>query len=184
MLVVVYERGGRSLADGNRSGLFRGRGRLVETRRRCAASRRVGFRRPDAGTPVGCDKGGGRRCGAPDVSRNDRHGRNSRTSAGRNAQCADRGRSGFYDSFGVSAYAYSGDWNEQCKPNLMYNVRVSRNAVSNRWVPDGRRYFWPKTKSGFGSSHMRPTVFRRVQDSCRRPMTEVFRKFATGFPLT
>ena len=52
----------------------------------------------------------------------------------------------FYDSFGVSAYAYSGDWNEQCKPNLMYNVRVSRNAVSNRWVPDGRRYFWPKNK--------------------------------------
>lgn len=52
----------------------------------------------------------------------------------------------FYDSFGVSAYAYSGEWNEQCKPNLMYNVRVSRNAASDRWVPDGRRYFWPKNK--------------------------------------
>ena len=52
----------------------------------------------------------------------------------------------FYDSFGVSAYAYSGEWNEQCKPNLMYNVRVSRNAATDRWVPDGRRYFWPKNK--------------------------------------
>ena len=88
----------------------------------------------------------------------------------------------FYDSFGVSAYAYSGDWNEQCKPNLMYNVRVSRNAVSNRWVPDGRRYFWPKNKEWVRFFAYAP--FRRVQDSCRRPMTEVFRKFATGFPLT
>lgn len=52
----------------------------------------------------------------------------------------------FYDSFGVSAYAYSGGWSEQCRPNLMYNVRVSRNAASDRWVPDGRRYFWPKNK--------------------------------------
>lgn len=45
-----------------------------------------------------------------------------------------------YETFGVSAYSYTGDWNGTELPNYMYDVSVGR--IGNSWVPSSGDY-WP-----------------------------------------
>lgn len=45
-----------------------------------------------------------------------------------------------YDAFGISAYAYTGNWNNTQKPNYMYDVPVSKTG--NSWLPVSTHY-WP-----------------------------------------
>lgn len=45
-----------------------------------------------------------------------------------------------YDAFGISAYAYTGNWNNTQKPNYMYDVPVSKTGSS--WLPVSTHY-WP-----------------------------------------
>lgn len=45
-----------------------------------------------------------------------------------------------YDAFGISAYAYTGSWNNTQKPNYMYDVTVSKTGSS--WLPASTHY-WP-----------------------------------------
>lgn len=46
-----------------------------------------------------------------------------------------------YDTFGVSGYLYTGNWNSaSCMPDFMYDVAVRQ--TSDVWTPDGT-YFWP-----------------------------------------
>ena len=45
-----------------------------------------------------------------------------------------------YDAFGVSAYAYAGDWDGMQTPNYMYDVSVGKTG--NVWAPSSAHY-WP-----------------------------------------
>lgn len=45
-----------------------------------------------------------------------------------------------YATFGVSAYAYTGSWNENRHPNFMYDIPVTRSGDS--WAPSSD-YYWP-----------------------------------------
>lgn len=45
-----------------------------------------------------------------------------------------------YTSFGVSAFAYTGEWDGSQTPNYMYNVSVSQSG--GLWQPSST-YFWP-----------------------------------------
>lgn len=49
-----------------------------------------------------------------------------------------------YQYFSVTAFSYSGSWNEGLTPNLMYNARVSEKDPEAGWFPDDRNYYWPK----------------------------------------
>lgn len=50
------------------------------------------------------------------------------------------GTDNFYDTFGVSAYAYTGDWSDDCTPNYMYDVAV---APSGKVWASANTYYWP-----------------------------------------
>ena len=45
-----------------------------------------------------------------------------------------------YGAFGVTAYVYTGSWNESLTPDFMYNVKVGQSGSG--WAPDGF-YLWP-----------------------------------------
>ena len=45
-----------------------------------------------------------------------------------------------YETFGVSAYSYTGDWNGTQTPNYMYDILVSKTG--NSWMPSSGDY-WP-----------------------------------------
>ena len=45
-----------------------------------------------------------------------------------------------YETFGVSAYSYTGDWNGTQTPNYMYDILVSKTR--NSWMPSSGDY-WP-----------------------------------------
>ena len=47
-----------------------------------------------------------------------------------------------YGAFGVTAFAWSGEWSDALVPNYMYNVRV--NKSEGAWLPE-ERPFWPAT---------------------------------------
>lgn len=50
------------------------------------------------------------------------------------------GTDNFYGTFGVSAYAYTGDWSDDCTPNYMYDVAV---APSGKLWASANTYYWP-----------------------------------------
>lgn len=50
------------------------------------------------------------------------------------------GTDNFYGTFGVSAYAYTGDWSDDCTPNYMYDVAV---APSGKPWASANTYYWP-----------------------------------------
>lgn len=50
------------------------------------------------------------------------------------------GTDNFYGTFGVSAYAYTGDWSDDCTPNYMYDVAV---APSGKVWASANTYYWP-----------------------------------------
>lgn len=50
------------------------------------------------------------------------------------------GTDNFYGTFGVSAYAYTGDWSDDCTPNYMYDVAV---APSGKLWTSADTYYWP-----------------------------------------
>lgn len=50
------------------------------------------------------------------------------------------GADNFYGTFGVSAYAYTGDWSDDCTPNYMYDVAV---APSGKLWASANTYYWP-----------------------------------------
>lgn len=45
-----------------------------------------------------------------------------------------------YETFGVSAYSYTGEWNGTQTPNYMYDVLVSK--IGDSWMPSSSNY-WP-----------------------------------------
>lgn len=50
------------------------------------------------------------------------------------------GTDNFYGTFGMSAYAYTGDWSDDCTPNYMYDVAV---APSGKLWASANTYYWP-----------------------------------------
>ena len=46
-----------------------------------------------------------------------------------------------YDSFGVSAYSYTGSWSESSPPNYFYNATASKSASGDYALAS--TYYWP-----------------------------------------
>lgn len=51
-----------------------------------------------------------------------------------------RNRDNMYDTFGISAYSYTGAWDGTQLPDFMYDVSVAKRGSS--WIPDSNPY-WP-----------------------------------------
>lgn len=54
---------------------------------------------------------------------------------------APRDIASMYGTFGVSAYAYQGTWDNTGTPNYMNDVAVSKSG--NAWTPSAGSYYWP-----------------------------------------
>ena len=54
---------------------------------------------------------------------------------------APRDIASMYETFGVSAYAYQGTWDNTGTPNYMNDVAVSKSG--NAWTPSAGSYYWP-----------------------------------------
>ena len=74
-----------------------------------------------------------------------------------------------YDSFGVSAYSYTGSWSESSPPNYFYNATASKSASGDYALAS--TYYWPGASYKMNFSPMpRKTTGSTYSPAARTPV--------------